>query len=314
MCVFIGEQCFLSGYGGFLCCVFWCVWVVYVIGEGGFIGCDQFGVGVVFDCYVVYGYVVFYCEVVDCLIVIFDDIVGVVCCVGFVDYCQCDVFGGDVGQQVVGDFYFYVFGFFLDQCLCCQNVFYFGCVNVMCQCVECVMCCGVVVVVDDCYVGQGLVLFGVDDMYDVLMYIVYWVIVQVEGVGVFVQFGDLNVVFGVFDVVYVVGGGGYVMVGYGDGLIGVVYFVVCYVQIFECLWVGYFVDQMVVDIQDVGVIFLMVYDMGVEDFVIQCVGCVCVGIVGYGFFFLKEQLECCEGGCLLVIGVGYVVLVVKVVL
>lgn len=166
----------------------------YVV-ESGFIWGDQIGFGVYFNCYIVQCYVVFYIQCVDCVVVKFNYVFGVVGVIGFIDDCQYDVFGGNVWCGVVCDFNFYGFSVFLFQGLCCQYMFYFRSVDVEGQCVKCVVGGGVGVVVDDGYVWQGDVLFWFYYMDDVLIWVIQVIQFDVEFVIVFNQFLYLDMCY-----------------------------------------------------------------------------------------------------------------------
>lgn len=166
--------------------------VVYVI-EGGFVWCDQVCFGVYFDCYVVQGYMFFYVQIVDCFVVEFNYMVGVVGVIGFINDGQYDIFGGNVWCCFVLDFDFYGFCVVLFQGLGCQYMFYFGGVDIECQCIECVVGGGMGVIVYDCYFWQGNFLFWVYDVDDVLIWVVQVVQFNVEFFIVFNQFLYLNV-------------------------------------------------------------------------------------------------------------------------
>lgn len=75
----------------------------------------------------------------DCFVVKFYYMFGVVCVIGFIDNCQYDIFCGNVWCGFVLDFNFYGFCVVLFQGLCCQYVFNFGSVDIKGQCVKCVV-------------------------------------------------------------------------------------------------------------------------------------------------------------------------------
>lgn len=93
MCVFICEQVMLFGDGFVLFCFLWGVFVVFQEGEGFFVWCYQIGVSVGFDGYVVEGYVFFYVQCIDGIVVVFENVIGFVVDIDFCDYCEDDVFG-----------------------------------------------------------------------------------------------------------------------------------------------------------------------------------------------------------------------------
>jgi hypothetical protein len=78
------------------------------------------------------------------------------------------------------------------------------------------------------------------------------------------------------------------MVRHGDGLVRAADLAAGHAQPLEGLRAGHFMDQMAVDIQQAGAVFLTVDHMRVEDLVVKGAGRARVGLAGHGFLFPKE--------------------------
>ena len=112
-------------------------------------------------------------------------------------------------------------------------------------------------------------MFRANDVHDALTHVGHGVIVNAKVLGVLVQCFDLNAAFFVHAAVGAVQRGGHVVVGHGNGLLGLAHGAVGHAQTFERLRAGHFVNQVAVDIKQAGAVVGLVGDVGIPDLVIK---------------------------------------------
>ena len=107
--------------------------------------------------------------------------------------------------------------------------------------------CSMGVAADDGGAGEGDALFGADDVDDALFFGVHAVEANAVFSAVAFEGVDLCTGYGIGNLGAAVGG--YVVIGGGEGELGMPYGAVVELQPFEGLGAGYFVDEVAVDIK-----------------------------------------------------------------
>ncbi len=273
MRAFVGEQGFPPGQSGLPLGPFRGVGAPFYIVIGRLVRGNQTRACAAFDRHVADRHAAFHRQIADRFAAIFDDVTGAASGAGFADHRHGDVFRGHARLQLAGDFHLHVLRFLLDQRLRCQNMFDLGRADAMRQRAERAVGRGMAVAANDGHAGQGPALFRANDVHDALTHVRDGIIMHAEFARIFVQRLHLNAAFfGHLHRVVAPCGGRHVVVRHGNGLVRCVDLAPRHAQAFKGLGAGHFVHQMAVDIQQAGAIIGFVRDMGVPDFVIECLG------------------------------------------
>ncbi|MCY1226238.1 hypothetical protein D9M72_384640 [compost metagenome] len=252
--------------------------LVLDIFEGGFVRRDQAGAGAAFDRHVADGHAAFHRQRADRLAGKFDDVAGTAGRADLADDGEDDVLGGDAGRQLAVDAHQHVLRLLLDQRLGGEHVLDLGRADAMGQRTEGAVRRSVAVTADDGHARQGEALLRADDVHDALALVVLGVVFDAELGGVLGQRLDLDAAFLVLDAEVAVRRGRNVVVDDGKRLFRGADLAAGHAQAFEGLRARHFVNEVTVDVEKTGAVFLFVDQVVVPDFVIEGTRCAHGGI------------------------------------
>jgi hypothetical protein len=204
---------------------------------------------------------------------IFDDVAGAAGGADLADDGKDDVLGGDAGRQLPVDTHQHVLRLLLDQRLGRQHMLDFRRADAVGERAEGAMRRGVAVAADDGHPRQGEALLRPDNVDDALPAVGLVIIFDAEIGGVLRQRLDLNAAFLVLDAEFAVGRGRHVVVDDGQRLRRLAHRPAGHAQPFEGLRAGDLVDEMAVDIDQAGAVFLPVDDVVVKNLVVKRARC-----------------------------------------
>ena len=184
---------------------------------------------------------------------------------------QHDVFRGDAGGQSAVHFHTHPLGSTLGQRLRGQHVLDLAGADAEGQCAECAVGGGVAVAAHDGHAGKRAPLFRSDHVNDSLLWIAHREQRHAELLGVVAHHFHLAGRDGVGDGQVNVGRRNVVVLG-GHGEIGSADFAATHAQAIEGLRAGDFMDEMQIDVQQVGLAGGGVDDVHVPDLLGECGG------------------------------------------
>ncbi len=150
---------------------------------------------------------------------------------------------------------------------------------------ECAMGGGVAVAADDRHAGKGEALFRSDDMDDTLADVLLGIIFDAEIMSVLGERLDLDAALLVLDAFVAVGRGRDVMVDDSERLFGRADLAAGHAQAFESLRRRHLVNQVTVDVEKTGAVFVLRDDVVVPDLVVEGARC------AHGCHSVREQFS-----------------------
>lgn len=190
------------------------------------------------------------------------------------DDCKDDVFGGDAGGQHAINSDAHPLWPGLHQRLCGKHVFYFAGADAKSERTECAVCCGVAVAANNGHAWKRAALLGADDMHDALLLVAHWVERDVEFFCIGAHYfkllgrdwvGNWQVNVGCWNVV---------ILG-GNGEVWPAHWTIINTKAVKRLRAGYLMDEMQVDVQQVGFAGLAGNNVSVPHFLGQGLGRAC---------------------------------------
>ncbi len=185
----------------------------------------------------------------------------------FPDNSQRNIFRRNAERQVTMNRHPHVFGFFLNQRLGCQNMFDFRRSDTMSKRPECPMSGGVGITADDRHPGKGQPLLRPDDMNNTTAIVSHGKVGNTEFRCVSFQRVNLKLAFRISDAFLNILGRN-VVVGNRESRFGTPNLPASDPQTFKGLRAGHFMNEMAIDVKNIGFVFQLIYNMAVPDFVI----------------------------------------------
>ena len=145
------------------------------------------------------------------------------------------------------DSYAHVFGFILNQALCCQYMFYFRGTNTKCERGKGTMCGGMRISTNHCHAGQGGALLGTYDMHYTLANIAHFEFNQLVFITVLVKCFHLQTRNRVGNTFFQANGWN-IVIGNSEYRFFSPDLSIGYFQTLKCLWRSHFVNQVPINI------------------------------------------------------------------
>ena len=271
---FVGLQCFPVGK----CCVPRCTLrrklAALEISKRCFVWRNEAGFRACFDAHVADGHATFHRQSPNCRTAVFDDMTDAASSSNLADDCKDDVFGGDAGGQHAINSDAHPLWPGLHQRLCGKHVFYFAGADAKSERTECAVRGGVAVAANNGHAWKRAALLGADDMHDALLLVAHWVERDVELFCIGAHYfkllgrdwvGNWQVNVGCWNVV---------ILG-GNGEVWPAHWTIINTKAVKRLRARYLMDEMQVDVQQVGFAGLAGNNVAIPHFLGQGLGRAC---------------------------------------